>query len=64
MPAADKLAPAPGKDPTALRRRSVRMLSQAHRLRPIVVAWLFAGALALVSVATVLADGGGVPYPH
>jgi hypothetical protein len=34
-----------------------------RRLRPLITAWLISAALTLLSVATVLADGTGGPYP-
>lgn len=40
------------------------MSSLFRRVRPVATAWLLGSLIALMTVATVFADGGGVPYPH
>jgi len=40
------------------------MLRRFGRTRRIITSWILGTALALVSVATALADGGGGPFGH
>jgi len=44
------------------RRRSPTV--KTHRIGRIVVAWTVAALMALVSVSTVFADGGGTIFPR
>ena len=40
------------------------MFSRRISFRAIVLSWILGVALALIPLATALADGGGTTYPH
>jgi hypothetical protein len=44
--------------------RSRPMFARHSSLRTVVVAWILGLALALIPLATALADGGGTMYPR